>query len=165
MLVTSLDLSFIWALIQWDRHCQDCNFRHVVNYSFEFYGAQRLNGCMGNVQYAIYQSGGKQKKRWNHLKTKRRDGWLWRTEQRESWSLPALYKYLMNCLEAGPVSLGVVVMQSVGWWVSMMPLMLPHCLSTDKESLQTHQQHQAEATLPHINHSHQKFTQANTVFN
>ena len=67
MLVTSLDLSFIWALIQWDRYCQVCNFRHAVNYSFEFCGAQRLNGYMGNILYAIYQSSCKQKR--NHLKT------------------------------------------------------------------------------------------------
>lgn len=135
MSLTSRDLSFIWALIQWDRHCQACNFRHVVNYSFEFCRAQGLNGLMGGVQYAVYQSSCKQRKRWNHLKTKLRDDWLWRTGPRESWSSPALYKYLMNCLEAGRASLGVEVIQSVGW-VSVMPLMLPHCLSTDKESLQ-----------------------------
>lgn len=45
----------------------------------------------------------------------------------------------------------------------MMPLMLPHCLSTDKKSLQTHQQHQVEATLPRINQTHQRFTQANSL--
>lgn len=52
---------------------------------------------------------------------------------------------------------------SPAWWVSAMPLVLPHCLSTDKDSLQTHQQRQADAMLPRINHSHQKFTQANTA--
>ena len=27
-----------------------------MNYSFEFYGTERLNGYMGNVQYALCQS-------------------------------------------------------------------------------------------------------------
>lgn len=156
MLVTSLDLSFIRALIQWDRHCQKCNFRHAVNYSFEFCGAQRLNGYMGSVPYASYHSSGQQNRRWYHLKIKWRDDSLWRTGQWEPWSLPALHKYLMNCFERGRLNLRVSVIQSRGWWVSTMPLMLPHCLSTDKESLQTHQQHQVEATRPHINHSRQR---------
>ena len=162
MSVTSLDLSVIWALIQWDRQCQDCNFGQVENYGFEFYGAQKLNGYMGNVQYVESQSSGQKRKE----ATSRQSGEMtdWRTQQREFWSLPASYKYLMDCLEAGPVNLRVEVMQSVGWWVSEMPLMLPHGLSTDKESLQTHQQRWVEATLPHINHSHHKFTQANAVF-
>lgn len=109
MLVTSLDLSFIWVLIHWDRHCQHCNFRHAVNYSFKFYGAQRLNGYMGNVQLST--SRGKQKKEEkkermdeatsNYMRLTDCAGWCWR----ESWSLPALYKYLMGCLEAGPVRL------------------------------------------------------------
>ena len=156
MVLTSLDLSFISALIQWDSHCQDCNFTHVVNYSLEFYGAQRLNGYMGHVPST---EGTTNKKRWSW-----RHEWRWRTGQRESWSLPALYKYLMKCLETWPVSLRVKVIQSWGWWVSMMPLMLPHCLFTDKESLQTHQQHRAEAMQPRINHLRQKFRQANTDF-
>lgn len=57
MLVTSADLSFIWGLIHWDRHCQHCNFRHAVNYGFEFYGARRLNGYMGNVQLSTTAKG------------------------------------------------------------------------------------------------------------
>lgn len=160
MLVTSLDLSFIWALIQWDRHCQDSNFRHVVSYSFEFYGTQRLIGYMGNVQNAVYQSSSRQKKRPGHLKTKTDcEG-----QGRENLDLYLLcINTWWNVLRQGSSFRGEVV-QSVGWWVSVMPLMLPHCLSTDKESLQKHQQRQAEAMLPHINHSHQKFTQANTVF-
>lgn len=67
-------------------------------------------------------------------------------------------------LESWPVSLRVTVIQSWGWWVSMMPLMLPHCLCTDKESLQTHQQHRDEAMQPRINHWRQQFRQANTDF-
>lgn len=70
----------------------------------------------------------------------------WKKRQRE-WSLPALYKYLMIRLEAGRVGwgeFGAAVTQTVGWWVSVMPLMLPHCRSSHKESLQMHQQHQAK---------------------
>lgn len=48
-----------------------------------------------------------------HLRTKWRDGRPWRTSQVE-WSLPALCKYLMNCLEAGWVSLRAEVTQSEG---------------------------------------------------
>lgn len=48
-------------------------------------------------------------------------------------------------LEAGRGGgLGAGVTQTGGWWVSVMPLMLPQCPSTDKESLQTHQHRQAK---------------------
>lgn len=40
--------------------------------------------------------------------------------------------------------LGAEVIHTVGWWVSAMPLMLPHCPSSNKESLQTHQHCQAK---------------------
>lgn len=57
-----------------------------------------------------------------------------KTGQRQQRSWPALNKYLMNCFEEGPVNFRVEVMQSVDWWVGAMPLTLPHCLRTDKES-------------------------------
>lgn len=110
---------------------------------------------MGSFLCAVHQTGRKTK-----------DGTaarLWRTGQGER-SEPALYKYLMNGPEAGWVSLRAEVTQSQGWWVSAMPLMLPNCPSSDKESLQTHQQRWVEAMLPHINQTHQKFTQASTAF-
>lgn len=106
MLVTHLNLSFIWALIQRDRHCLKCNFRHVVNYGFEFCGARRLNGNMGNILCARTIGSTREQ-------SERTDGRLWRTSRVE-WSLPAPRKYLMNCLEAGWVSLGAEVTQSEG---------------------------------------------------
>lgn len=48
--MTPPDPSFVWVLIQWDRNCQDCNFSHVVNYGFEFYGAEKFDECTGSVQ-------------------------------------------------------------------------------------------------------------------
>lgn len=82
---------------------------------------------------------------------------------RRGRSLPHQCKYLMSWLAAGPSGhLWAGVMQSDVWWVSAVPLTLPNCPSADKESFQTHQQHWDEATLPRINHAHQKFTEAKT---
>lgn len=114
MLVTHLNLSFIWALIQGDSHCLKCNFRHVVNYGFEFCGARRLNGNMGNARVRpLPKQQCTQRTLRLHLRTKWRDGRLRRTSRVE-WSLPAPCKYLMNCLEVGWVSLGAEVTQSEG---------------------------------------------------
>lgn len=49
MSVTSQDLSFIWVLIQWDKHCQESNFMPVVNYRCEFYVPSGLRGIGSNV--------------------------------------------------------------------------------------------------------------------
>lgn len=142
MLVTSLDPLFIQALIQLDRHCQQCNFRYAVNYSFKFCGTKRLNGYMGNVQNAISNRRGTKK------------------YIRQKLGVAVQARRILDLYLLRINTWWMVLRQGsgLGWWVSVMALMLPHCLFTDKESLQTHQRCQTEAMLTHINQTHQKFT-------
>lgn len=83
ILVTSHKLLFIGAPPLEDSQRLDYNFRHVVNYCFEFCSSGRLNGCMGNILWAAEQSSGTHThtKRGTQSKTER--GGEWREDEEE----------------------------------------------------------------------------------
>lgn len=82
----------------------------IMALNFAVHGG--LMGIWAILVCAVYQSNSAHKNDRLHLR-RWMDGRLRRTSQVE-WSLPALCKYLMNCLEAGWVSLGAEVTQSEG---------------------------------------------------